>query len=151
MTLPQIEGAPPGQHPMIKRLMKGVLKSTPPFSPPLPFMECVRRCGKILRSGCLPPQFKNLIRKTVFLLAMASARRPSELALSRVSPQFFSSNATSARFVPTRLSKTDHPDRMGPAIIVYRLADCPSLCPVKSTEEIISAHSSRNIHHYFLF
>ena len=150
MTLPQVDGAPTGQHPMVKRLMKGVFNQRPPSRRLYPSWNA-SDVVKIFEEWPSPPQFKDLIRKTAFLLAMASARRPSELASFRISPQFFSSNATSARFVPTRLSKTDRPDHMGPAIIVYRLADCPSLCPVKSTEELISARSSLDIHHDFLF
>ena len=40
---------------------------------------------------------------------------------------------------------------MGPAIVIYRLADCPSLCPVKSTEDLISIRASLDIQHDFLF
>ena len=69
----------------------------------------------------------------------------------RVSPQFFSFNGTSARFVPSRLSKTDRPEHMGPEIIVFRLKDDPFLCPVAATEQLITARRSLNIDHDSLF
>ena len=150
MTLPCIEGFAAGQHPTIKRLMKGVFNKRPPSRRLYPSWKA-SDIVRVFEEWPSPPPFKDLLRKTAFLLAMASARRPSELASFRISPQFFSANATSARFVPSRLSKTDRPDHMGPAIVIYRLADCPSLCPVRSTEQLVAARSTLDINHDFLF
>ena len=149
-TLPLVDGVPVGQHPFVKRLMKGVFNKRPPSRRLYPSWRIADVC-KIFEDWPSPLPLGLLIKKTAFLLAMASSRRPSEISSFRISPQFFSSNATSARFVPTRLSKTDRPDHMSPAITVYRLLDDPSLCPVVATEQLIAARAPLAINHDYLF
>ena len=130
--------------------MRGVFNKRPPSRRLYPSWK-MSDIVQVFEGWSSPPLFKELIRKTAFLLAMASTRRPSEISSFRISPNFFSCNATSACFVPTRLSKTDRHDHMGPAIIVYRLVDSPALCPVEATEQLIAARAALNINHDFLF
>ena len=149
-TLPNFDGVPAGQHPMVVRLMKGIFNERPPSRRLYPSWK-VADVVSVFDGWPSPPPLKDLIRKTAFLLAMASTRRPSEISSFRVSPQFFSSNQTSARFVPSRLSKTDRLNHMSPAIVIYRLTDLPSLCPVVATEQLIAARTALQINHDFLF
>ena len=78
-------------------------------------------------------------RKLAFLLAMASSRRPSEIASLRSGPAFMIINPESVRFLPSQLSKTDRPDHLGPPILIRRLpafsGGDASLCPVSALED----------------
>ena len=150
MTLPPVSGTHLGQHPLIVRLMKGVHNHRPPSRRLFPSWNA----GQVVSSfkdWPSPPPLHLQIRKAAFLLAMASTRRPSELAGLRISTSYLSINSTSARFVPTRLNKTDKAGHMGKPIIVYRLSADPSLCPVAAVESLISLREEEDIPHDYLF
>ena len=94
-------------------------------------------------------------RKLAFLLAMASSRRPSEVASLRSGPAFMIINPESVRFLPSQLSKTDRPDHLGPPILIRRLpafsGGDASLCPVSALEDFLSFRRSLAIAHDYLF
>ena len=78
MALPLIDSLPVGQHPLVSRLMKGIYNQCPPSWD----------VGAIIQIFCdwpSPHYLHDQIRKTAFLLAMASTQRLSELASLRVS------------------------------------------------------------------
>ena len=150
MTLPLLNALPIGQHPLVTRLMKGVHNKRPPTRRLFPSWNA----GSVIqmfKDWSSPHSLHNQIRKTAFLLAMASTRRPSELASLKVSETFLSINPTSARFVPSLLSKTDKAGRMGKPISVYRLSADPFICPVSNVELLLQLRQGLDISHDFLF
>lgn len=149
MTLPLVDGVHFGQHPLIVRLMKGVHNQRPPSRRLFPSWDA-SLVVQLFRSWPSPPPLHLQIRKTAFLLAMASTRRPSELASLKVSKSFLSINSTSARFVPSQLSKTDKANRMGKPISIYRLVEDQFLCPVSNVELLMGMRST-TISHDLLF
>ena len=153
-TLPPLDGHDVGHHPLISRLIRGIFQRRPPQRR---FFQSwnVASVFAVFSSSPLPLDFVMLQRKLAFLLAMASSRRPSELASLRCSAAFMIINADCVRFLPSRLSKTDRPDHLGPPIIVRRLpafsGDDVSLCPVASLEEFLESRRSLHIAHDSLF
>ena len=78
-----------------------------------------------------------VLQMTAFLVTMATCRRQSELVSLRVD-NFLTLSDHSAHFIPSRLSKTDRPNHMGPPIMVYAFPADPSLCPVEAVKSLIS-------------
>ena len=79
---------------------------------------------KFLKSPIFEPlrqaSLRDLTRKTLFLIALASANRVSELqALSRTVA--FSSSAAAVAYVPEFLAKTESALRSLPALLIFRL------------------------------
>ena len=83
--------------------------------------------------------------------SMATCRRPSELASLKVDTTHFSISPSTARFIPSRLSKTDRPGHMGRLIYGYRFLADPSLCPVEAIRTLISTRTGLKLQHPFLF
>ena len=99
-----------------------------------------------------PLNFKQLQRKAAFLVAMATARRPSELASLRCSPAFMSRSSSGIRFIPSALSKTDRHSHLGPPISISRLdSDDASLCPVSALDALLQARQDLGIRHDYVF
>ena len=109
----------------------------------------------VFYSSPLPLNFVALQGKLAFLVAMASSRRPSEVASLRCSLAFMVINADSVHFLPSRLSKTDRPGHKGPPILIRHLPAYSggdvSLCPIASLEEFLDFRRSLRIPHDFLF
>ena len=103
----------------------------------------------------LPPPDTFVIaqRRCAFLLAMASSRRPSEIASLKCSTAFMTISADKVRFIPSRLSKTDRQNHLGPAIVINRLpSPSPqSPCPVVALESLLLLRISLNIAHDHIF
>ena len=153
-TLLPVDGHDVGHHPLISRLLRGVFQRRPPTRRFFPSWD-VAAVFAVFASSPLPLDFATFQRKVAFLLAMASSRRPSEVASLRCSSAFMIINADCVRFLPSRLSKTDRPDHLGPPIIVRRLpafsGNDVSLCPVAALEDFLGFRRSLAISHDFLF
>jgi hypothetical protein len=78
MTLPYIDGALVGTHPLVSRVCKGVFTKRPPprkvpsVWDPTPVLD-------IFMHWTLPLTCAQLVRKCTFILAILSGRRLSEL------------------------------------------------------------------------
>ena len=60
--------------------------------------------------------------------------------------------ADSVCFLPSRLTEIDHPDHLGPPILIWRSLDNIFLCPVASLEDFLELWRSLGIaHDYLLF
>ena len=150
-TLPKDpDGIAFGDDDNVRHLMRGVFLSRPP----------VRRAFPLWNPDdvfCLfsqwprPLPFLAILQKTAFLVAMATCRRPSEIASLRVDSYFMTLSTHSARFIPTGLSKTDRPGHMGPPILVYAFPADPSLCPVEAIRSLLAVRDSLRLSHPFLF
>ena len=149
-TLPSIEGFPIGRHPLVSRLMRGVFLRRPPSR--RVFQEWnVGDVLDVFRSWDSPIPHRHLQRKCAFMLAMASSRRPSELASLRFSDSFMTLNDDFVRFIPSRLSKTDRQNYLGHPIIIRRLPTDVSMCPVAALEDFLVVRRSLTDSHDYVF
>ena len=115
VTLPHVDGDAIGEHPIICRLIKGIFHRRPPHRRVFQSWD-VGKAFNVFSDWSSPLTLKQLQRKTAFLLAMATAKRPSELASLQCSASFMSSTSSEIRFIPSFLSMTDRQtDPPGPA------------------------------------
>ena len=153
-TLPPLDGHEIGHHPIISRLLRGIFMRRPPARRFFHSWD-VASVFAVFSSAPLPLDFATFQRKVAFLLAMASSRRPSEIVSLRISSSFLIINDDCARFLPSRLSKTDRPGHLGPPIVIRRLpafsGDDVSLCPVAALEDFLQFRRSKGVSHDFLF
>ena len=117
-TFPPVDRHKIGHHPLISHLLRGVFQNCSPTR--RFFASWDVAVVFTVFSSSLPLDFVAFQRKLALLLAMASLRRPSELASLRCSPAFMDINAVSVRFLPSCLSKMDRPGHMGPPILIRR-------------------------------
>ena len=146
---PPLDGFLLGTHPTISRLMKGVFNRRPPSRRLFQSWDV----AKVFASFPTSLDFAALQEKTAFLLAMASSRRPSELATLRCDDHFMNIDGAAVRFIPSALSKTDRQTHLGPAIRILRLpaSDDSSPCPVATLEALLQKRRELDIGHDFLF
>ena len=100
-----------------------------------------------------PSSLKDAQKRCAFLLAMASSRRPSELASLKCSPEFMIISDDKVRFLPSKLSKTDRQSHLGPPIVIMRLPPTSdnSPCPVEALSELLRFRSKLHLSHDFIF
>ena len=82
---------------------------------------------------------KDLTLKTVFITAIASGRRRSEIHALSFSTAQFSDNSVTLRFLPSFRPKTVKPHEIPSPILLPALDVDPALCPVR----ILSAYAQR--------
>ena len=112
VMLPQINGYPVGQHPDIKRLLKGVFNSRPPVKQLVPEWD-LRKVLGLLSSPPFEPMntisLKCLTWKTVFLTAISTFRRCSDIQALRMDVGFMNILSEGVIFIREGLSKQDGP------------------------------------------
>ena len=89
-TLPPVVGHTIAQHPLILRLLRGVFQNRP---------------ARRFFSSLLHLNFVAFQRKFAFLLAMASSRRPSKVALLRCGAAFMVIEGNLVRFYAQTLTR----------------------------------------------
>jgi hypothetical protein len=151
MTLPHIDRVAVGEHPLVCRVVKGIFNQRPPTRKIYDAWD-VGKVFKVFTPWPYPLSLKQLQRKTAFLVAMATSRRPSELASLRCSSSFMSSTSDELRFLPSCLSKTDRQTHLGPPIVIKRLSGSDSsLCAVAALEDLLQLRSSLQLDHDYVF
>ena len=86
-VLPPIDKVPIGQHPYIIRLLKGVFNSRPPKVKLLPDWDLQKVLNMLQKSPFEPLKYtslKHLTYKTIFLVAITTFRRCSDLQALRL-------------------------------------------------------------------
>ena len=149
MSIPWIDGSPMGRLPLVHSLLKGAFLKKPPSRRFFPSWKAssVFTCFPSWSS----PLSSDLVRKKLaLLLAMTTARRPAEIASLKCSPSFLQFAGSSARFIPTRLSRTDSQSHLDPPISVSRHEDA-SLCPFATPEPWVDLRVKLSVSHDFLF
>ena len=136
-TLPSIEGFNIGSHPLVTRLMKGVFNKRRPTQTLVPKWS-VERVLEMLRLWHPPEELDldKLTRKTVMLLALATARRCSSLAILSTKQGYFVIGEENMSFQPLGLEKQSRPDHVSPPIEVRAFED-QRVDPVKYTKAYI--------------
>jgi hypothetical protein len=151
-TLPPFDGHSVGDHPLVSRLIQGIFQRRPP-SRRLYDSWNVGRVFDFFASWSSPLSFEQLQRKTAFLLAMASSKRPSELSSIRCSSAFMVIDEEKARFLPSCLSKTDRQRHLGAAFSIARLpvSSDASVCPVEVLETYLRRRAELHVPHDYVF
>lgn len=120
-VLPPVEKTPVGQHPYIIRLLKGVFNSRPPKVKLLPEWDLLKVLDMLQKSPFEPinkSDLKFVTWKTIFLIAITTFRRCSDLQSLRIGEGNVSVLHTGVFFIRHGLSKQDRPGHMGSKIFV---------------------------------
>jgi hypothetical protein len=140
MTMAPIDGVRVGNHPLVKKLVSGVFNMRPPRRGK-PELWGPMKVLDVFQHWPVEWPLSDLIRKGVFLMALTTAKRPSELAALMCDDNHFWWEGHILRFVPSRLTKTDHPGHFAPPFYVkpwkedlcLSRGDCSSLSAGKSS------------------
>ena len=138
-----------GLHPAVGRLMKGIFNGRPPSRR---LFETWDVAAVVAVFPASPSDFLSAQRKAAFLIALASSRRPSEVASLRCDAAYMTFAPDQVRFIPSRLSKTDRQTYLGPSISISRLpASDSASCPVSALEALLRWRTSVDVSHNFVF
>jgi hypothetical protein len=114
MTMAPINGANVGDHPLVKRLMSGVFNERPSRRANPALWDPL----KVLSVWPVSLPLSSLMRKRAFLMALTTAKRPSELVALLCNDTHFRWEGENLRFVPSCLTKTDRPGHLAPPFYV---------------------------------
>ena len=160
VMLPQINGYPVGQHPDIIRLLKGVFNSRPPVKQLVPEWD-LKKILELLSNPPFEPMnkisLKCLTWKTIFLTAISTFRRCSDLQALRCDAGFMNILPEGVIFIREGLSKQDRPSHNCKKIFVPCFKKNRKLDPkraveiyVKRTSEFRSSSEMEMIRQLFL-
>jgi hypothetical protein len=115
MTMAPIDGVRVGYHPLVKRLMSGVFNERPSRQAN-PALRDPLKVLSVFQHWPVDFPLSKLIRKGAFLMALTTAKRPSELVALLCDINHFRWEGENLRFVPSRLTKTDRPGHLAPLL-----------------------------------
>lgn len=131
MTLPMYDGVPFGEHPLSSRLVKGVFNKRPPIKELFPSWSVKLVLDKLESwSAAKYLDLKDLTFKTIFLLAVCSAKRMDSISLLTIKKGYCEVNEFQARLQPLGLEKESRPTHIAPPIVLKAYAENRKLCPV---------------------
>ncbi|CAC5399049.1 unnamed protein product [Mytilus coruscus] len=119
--LPPIDNVPIGQHPYMIRLLRGVFNSRPPKVNLVPEWDLQKVLDMLQKSPFEPllkADVKCLTYKVVFLTAIATFRRCSDIQALRIGEGFVNVQKKGLVFLRPGLSKQDRPNHYGTKIFV---------------------------------
>lgn len=119
--LPLIDNQPVGQHPSICRLIKGIFNSRPPVTKLLPEWDLHIVLRMLEKSPFEPIEtidLKELTFKTVFLIAVTTFRRCSDLQALRTEETAMRVQQKGITFIRQGLAKQDRENHFGSKIFV---------------------------------
>ena len=119
--LSPIDNVPIGQHPYIIRLLRGVFNSRPPKVNLVPEWDLQKVLDMLQKSPFEPllkADIKCLTYKVVFLTAITTYRRCSDLQALRIGEGFVNVQKKGLVFLRPGLSKQDRPNHYGTKIFV---------------------------------
>ena len=141
-TLAPIDGFNIGQHPLIKRQLKGIFNLRPPQVALFPSWSVQAVLDTLQKWG--PAQklsLKLLSYKTVTLLALSCAKRVSSLSLLTVREGYLEVSEDKIVLQPFGLEKHSRPDFIGSPIEIKALEDS-NVCPVAHLQTYLSRTKS---------
>lgn len=165
-ALPKFQGFSIGSHPVLSSLLSNFGVSRAPVRNKVPDWDLSTVLSRLMGPDFEPPKWDSTTDKlrttwkTVFLLALASAKRAGELhALSRdQSDIVFSKESVSLRTVPGFLPKNqrllfDPKPFSVPALAPFSGRDLPDrlLCPVRMLKYYLNFTKGTSIHNRRLF
>ncbi|CAC5368900.1 unnamed protein product [Mytilus coruscus] len=119
--LPPIDNVPIGQHPYMIRLLRGVFNSRPPKVNLVPEWDLQKVLDMLQKSPFEPllkADVKCLTYKVVFLTAITTFRRCSDIQALRIGEGFVNVQKKGLVFLRPGLSKQDRPNHYGTKIFV---------------------------------
>ena len=139
-TLRTYDNYPVGKHPDIIRVIKGVFNSRPPQTRLLPEWD-LPSVLEILEKDPFEPlsstSLKNLTLKTVFLIAITTFRRCSDLQALRLGKAFMKVQGKGITFIRDGLAKQDRQNHFGTKIFVPTFTGNICLDPKRSLLQYI--------------
>jgi hypothetical protein len=134
MTMAPIDGVWVGDHPLVKR-MSGVFNERPNRQA-APALWDPLKVLSVFQHWPVNLPLSSLMRKGAFLMAIATAKRASELVAFLCDDNHFRWEGENIRFVPSRLTKTDRPGHLTPPFYVkpWKVDFC--VCPVETVRLI---------------
>ena len=134
-VLPPVQNCPVGQHPHISRLIKGVFHSRPPKTKLLPEWD-LEIVLKALENKPFEPlneaSLKFVTLKTVFLTAITTFRRCSDLQSLRIDHESMKIQEKGITFIRHGLSKQDRQSHFGIKIHVPHFPERELLDPKRA-------------------
>jgi hypothetical protein len=150
MTMAPIDGAKVEDHPLIKRLMSGIFnerpsrRANPALWDPLKVLSVFQHWPVSL-------PLSSLMRKGAFLMALTTAKRPSELVALLCDDNHFRWEGDNLPFVPSRLTKTDRPGHLAPPFYVKPWKEDLYVCPVETVRLILKERDRLRLQHSAIF
>jgi hypothetical protein len=127
MTMAPVDGVNIGDHPLVKRLMRGVFKERPSrWADPAPWDPL--KVLDIFQHWPVDLLLSKLMQKGAFLMALTTTKRAAKLVALLCDDTHFRWEGDNLCFVPLRLTKTVRPSTssLGRTICVsaqWRLSD----------------------------
>jgi hypothetical protein len=150
MTMAPIDGVNIGDHPLNKRLMRGVFKDRPSRrANPAPWDPL--KVLDIFQQWPVDLPLSKLMRKGAFLLALTTAKRAAELVALLCDDAHFRWEGENLCFVPSRLTKTDRPGHLTLPFYVKPWKDDLCVCPVETVRLILKERDHFYLQHSALF
>lgn len=134
-VLGPIDKVPIGQHPYIIRLLKGIFNSRPPRVKLVPDWDLHKVLSMLEKDPFEPLKYtslKHLTMKVVFLVAITTFRRCSDLQALRLGEGSVTVTSRGLIFIRHGLSKQDRVDHFGTKIFVPTFADNKKLDPKRA-------------------
>jgi hypothetical protein len=150
MTLPYVDGAAVGTHPLVSRMCKGAFTKRPPCRK-VPSVWDSTPVLDIFIHRTLPLSYAQLVRKCAFILAILSGRRLSELFGLKCDVNQLQISNDFVQLAPASLSKTDRAGRIGPPIFLRSWREDTSICPDAIIRALLEARDVLDIRHDRLF
>ena len=146
-----LTNSPLSQHPMVCRFMKAVFLARPPPRKVKPIWS-VSTVLEMLRSWGNPEEFsrQKLTWRVAMLLALASARRASDLSLLHIDEDHLFKTNDSWRFHLVFGAKQDRPGHIPQDVIILKQA-CRELCSLENLREYLRRTEGERGSHMQLF
>jgi hypothetical protein len=144
------DGVRLGDHPLVKRLMSGVFNEKPTRRT-APALWDPLKVLRVFQHWPVNLPLSSLMRKGTFLMAMATAKRASELVALLSDDNHFRWEGENICFVPSRLTKTDRPGHLSPPFYVKPCKADLCVCPVETVRLILLERDCLGLQHSAIF
>jgi len=134
-VVPQIDNCKVGQHPYVIQLLKGIFNSRPPTVRLVPEWDLIKVLEALQKKPFEPLHKANLKMvtfKTVFLIAITSFRRSSDLKSLKIGEGSINIQHKGITFLRHGLAKQDRPTHFGSKLFIPALHDNKKLDPKRS-------------------
>lgn len=131
-VLPCIEGYKVGQHPYVIQLLKGVFNARPPQARLVPEWDLLKVLNALQKRPFEPlskASLKLITMKTVFMIAISSFRRCSDLQSFRIGPESVNIQSKGITFIRHGLAKQDRQSHRRATVFIPAFPDNKKLDP----------------------
>jgi hypothetical protein len=150
MTMAPVDGVNIGDHPLVKRLIRGVFKERPSRQAN-PALWDPLKVLSLFQHWPVDLPLSSLMRKGAFLMALTTAKGASELVALLCDDTHFQWEGKLLRFVPSRLTKMDRPGNLAPPFYVKPWKEDLCVCPVETIRLILRERDRLCLQHSAVF